>query len=221
MIHEIIKRLPGANCGGCGFSRCDEFADALLKHKSRSDECVIFAAKKNLERKYEIDEILTHSNFIDSGERCKKLAGVIDHYEADFILEPLDHENSCREVLLPMSAIMVDVNEIVKYRPLGCPIVHYAEVIKKQSLLLTVKIIGPCERLGNEFHYHDVGLCMVIGFEGKHKCSNIRVGDTVRFLPQHCMMQKVHSGVVVELTNDRVVIEGIDLKVWSPPIVIK
>ncbi|MEA1865606.1 MAG: hypothetical protein U9N46_10550 [Euryarchaeota archaeon] len=25
------------------------------------------------------------------------------------------------------------------------------------------------------------------------------VGETVRFLPEHCMMQKVHSGVIVHL----------------------
>ncbi|MDK2928789.1 MAG: hypothetical protein PWP73_380, partial [Methanococcus sp.] len=28
------------------------------------------------------------------------------------------------------------------------------------------------------------------------------------------MMQKVHSGVVVEVEGNRVLIEGIDLKVW-------
>ncbi|KAF5410725.1 MAG: hypothetical protein C5S47_05995 [Candidatus Methanogasteraceae archaeon] len=38
-------------------------------------------------------------------------------------------------------------------------------------------------------------------------------GETVRFLPEHCMMQKVHSGVVVHSEGDRVRIERIDLKV--------
>jgi len=32
------------------------------------------------------------------------------------------------------------------------------------------------------------------------------------------MMQKVHSGVVVQLVGKRAIIEGIDLKVWAPPI---
>jgi uncharacterized Fe-S cluster-containing protein len=40
------------------------------------------------------------------------------------------------------------------------------------------------------------------------------VGETVRFLPEHCMMQKVHSGVVVHSEGMRLRIEGIDLKVW-------
>ncbi len=40
------------------------------------------------------------------------------------------------------------------------------------------------------------------------------VGETVRFLPEHCMVQKVHSGVVVHSEGNRLKIEGIDLKVW-------
>ena len=36
----------------------------------------------------------------------------------------------------------------------------------------------------------------------------------VRFLPEHCMMQKVHSGVVVHSEGTMVRIDGIDLKVW-------
>jgi uncharacterized protein len=39
--------------------------------------------------------------------------------------------------------------------------------------------------------------------------------ETVRFLPEHCMMQKVHSGVVVHYEGNRLRIEAIDLKVCS------
>jgi uncharacterized Fe-S cluster-containing protein len=56
---------------------------------------------------------------------------------------------------------------------------------------------------------------MVAAFEGTiSKGRRPEVGETVRFLPQHCMMQKVHSGVVVHSEGKRVRIEGIDLKVW-------
>ena len=44
--------------------------------------------------------------------------------------------------------------------------------------------------------------------------ANPEVGETVRFLPEHCMMQKVHSGVVVHSEGAMLRIEGIDLKVW-------
>ncbi|UEC40229.1 Fe-S cluster domain protein [Methanothrix sp.] len=39
------------------------------------------------------------------------------------------------------------------------------------------------------------------------------VGETVRFLSEHYMMQKVHSGAVVHSEGMRGRIEGIDLKV--------
>jgi len=41
-----------------------------------------------------------------------------------------------------------------------------------------------------------------------------KVGEMVRFLPQHCTMNKVHSGVVLHSVGKRLRIEGIDLKVW-------
>ncbi len=56
---------------------------------------------------------------------------------------------------------------------------------------------------------------MVLAFEGTvFRGRRPEVGETVRFLPEHCMMQKVHSGVVVHSEGERLRIEGIDLKVW-------
>jgi hypothetical protein len=60
---------------------------------------------------------------------------------------------------------------------------------------------------------------MVIAFEGKVAGTNVAVGQTVRFLPNHCMMQKIHSGVIVNLEANKIRIECIDLKVWAPPVV--
>jgi hypothetical protein len=61
----------------------------------------------------------------------------------------------------------------------------------------------------------DIGICMVTAFEGLvSRGRRPEVGETVRFLPEHCMMQKVHSGVVVHSEGEMVRIEGIDLKVW-------
>ena len=61
----------------------------------------------------------------------------------------------------------------------------------------------------------DIGLAMVLAFEGTiSRGKRPNVGETVRFLPEHCMMQKVHSRVVVHSEGARVRIEGIDLKVW-------
>jgi uncharacterized Fe-S cluster-containing protein len=56
---------------------------------------------------------------------------------------------------------------------------------------------------------------MVVGFEGLVTGGDVPdVGATVRFLPEHCMMGRMHSGVIVHSEGDRVQIERIDLKVW-------
>jgi uncharacterized Fe-S cluster-containing protein len=65
-------------------------------------------------------------------------------------------------------------------------------------------MLGPCHRIDgtSDVEFEDIGVCMVGGFVG---------------LVDGCMMQKVHSGVVVQMESDRAIIEGIDLKVWAPP----
>ena len=59
----------------------------------------------------------------------------------------------------------------------------------------------------------DIGICLMAAFEGTvSRGKRPEVGDTVRFLPEYCMMQKVHSGVVVHSEGARVRIKEIDLK---------
>jgi uncharacterized Fe-S cluster-containing protein len=182
-------------------------------------ESYVLSREEFSKSKIYINRILNHRLNVD--DENKQIIGLIDNYEADIILEPLDSENACREVLLVMSNIKIEINDIIRYRPLGCPIIHFARIIEKQNLLITVHVIGPCARLDSDLQYIDVGVCMLIGFEGKFKGRNIHIGDTVRFLPSHCMMQKVHSGVVVNIESNKVSIEGIDLKVWNSPQKIK
>lgn len=56
---------------------------------------------------------------------------------------------------------------------------------------------------------------MIAAFEGVVLNDRIlEIGETVRFIPHQCMMQKVHSGVVVRSEGTQVRIEGIDLKVY-------
>ncbi len=77
---------------------------------------------------------------------------------------------------------------------------------------------GPRNRLDESgFEFKEVGICMVGGFEGTYTGKPPNVGQTVRFIPHHCMMGKVHTGVVVQCIGNKIIIEGIDLKVWALP----
>ncbi len=216
-VDNIIKLLPGFNCGICGYARCDEFGHSLLKNRTEIEKCRFLYQEIFDKNRDEIREILRQENIIPEEKRP---VGLLDGYEADFVLNPLPEEHSCREVLYPFTRKELKKDDIIRYRPLGCPIIHFAKILNEDNGLITVHMIGPCHRIDAEtdFDYMDIGVCMVGGFEGIIDGRLPKVGETIRFLPGHCMMQKVHSGIVVQLIGKRAIIEGIDLKVWAPPI---
>ncbi len=43
-IEIVTELLPGANCGGCGFAGCSEFAKALVEKKAEASECPVASA---------------------------------------------------------------------------------------------------------------------------------------------------------------------------------
>lgn len=215
MLKKIIKELPGYNCGNCQYKDCEEFANALIEKQTDLIQCNVLQQERFKRSFLKINKILLETTSIHADE-C--FTGVIDQYEADIILDPLPGENSCREVLLPFINTILSKGEIIEYRPLGCPIVHYAKITDTHHNLITVNIIGPCTRIDKNLDYKEIGVCMVLAFEGTYYGKSLKVGETVRFLPNHCMMQKIHSGVVVNIESNKVLIEGIDLKVWHPPL---
>ncbi len=217
MLKLVEKNLPGFNCGNCGYESCERFAEALVAQKTQLSMCAVLSRPGNLANKKAIEKLLNRSGK-SLLRKPGPIIGVIDKYKADITISPLEGEKSCREVLLPFSLLKVEINDIIKYRPMGCPITHIARVIDVQGLLITVHIVGPEKsRMDNPVEMRDAGLCMVVSFRGRYKGKLLKVGQTVRFLPHHCMMQKIHSGVVVNLEKDQVLIEGIDLKVWGQP----
>ena len=38
-VTEITDALPGANCGGCGYSGCAALADAIVKGEAKPNAC--------------------------------------------------------------------------------------------------------------------------------------------------------------------------------------
>ncbi len=213
-IKEIENLLPGYNCGSCGYNTCKDYASHILRNDGVNGRCPILDLERYKNQKLTIEKMIKG---LVNTESQKTIQGVLDNYDADIVLSPLKGEKSCREVLLSFVGMEVLVGDLVCYRPLGCPIVHFAKVIEKEGSLITVFIVGPGARDENK-NIKDLGKCMIIAFEGIYEGRNVFVGQTVRFLPNHCMMQKIHSGVIVELKGSAIRIEGIDLKVWAPPV---
>lgn len=224
-MKELADLLPGYNCGECGFRNCREFARALLGGRDLEtdvhlDLCPFLSRKKHLAKRAEIEGKLSEMRSCQAEGKVDEEAeirGVIDGLVADFALAPLPGEPSCREDLYPIDRdAEFDLGDVLRYRPLGCPVTHFGKVTKIDHGLVTVEMVGPRHLLGDEnFAPRDVGVCMVAAFEGMVSRGRVpEVGETVRFLPEHCMMQKVHSGVIVHSEGKMVRIEGIDLKVW-------
>lgn len=202
----LERLLPGYNCGECGYKSCKDFAEHLSSVADLS-RCPFMSQERFRGRLEEIHKIL------ERGSSRERIVGVMDGLEAEFSLGPLDGERSCIEDIHPLEHCLLEPGDLVMYRPLGCPITHFARVIEFDHGVARVHIIGPL--CGERKDYRDLGICMVLAFEGKVVRGRIpEVGRTVRFLPEHCMMQKVHSGVVVHSEGSRVRIEAIDLKVW-------
>ena len=216
-MDKILSLLPGYNCGSCGFKQCRDFA-AQITDEASLMRCPFLGRelfRKNLEQLKEI--VGKEKNTEKEEEKGKEVRGIIDGLKADFLLGPLYEERSCREDIHPLDgSLEIEIGDILRYRPLGCPITHFAKVIDKSPGVYTVHIVGPLHRLGkNDLSFRDAGLCMILAFEGMVVKGKVpSVCQTVKFLPEHCMMQKVHSGIVVSVEGRRLRIEAIDLKVW-------
>jgi len=239
---EISKMLPGYNCGECGYRQCRDYAEEISKIGDIS-KCPYMELERfsdtredikeylsthliveNAASEHTVPEHLADENGIEDlpahcqgcGEGFTAFEAKGDH-KADFSLGAYPGEPSCREDLYPFARPKdLEPGDVVRYRPLGCPVIHFAKVSKINKGIATVHLAGPHQLLGMEdLQYKDVGICMVTGFEGSVNKGRIpNVGETVKFLPSHCRMRQVHSGVIVHSEGNRLRIEGIDLKVW-------
>ena len=209
---EIEKLLPGFNCGACGFSDCKRFASAINDNKISVNNCSVLQQERFKKQLLALQQLTkTISSFSDA----KQITGLIDGVQADFALHPLKGEPSCRETLMCLAPVELKVGMTVRYRPLGCPIIHFARIVEINGGLPDVWIIGPGKLLNREEEVTDLGICLILSFQGVIEGKLPKVGQTVKFLPAHCMMGKIHSGIVVQLENNRTRIDGIDLKVWQ------
>jgi len=75
--------------------------------------------------------------------------------------------------------------DLFRYRPLGCPITHFAKVLKSDKGIVTVHLVGPVHLLQGLPAPEDIGICLVTAFEGVvSRGRRLEVGETGRFLPE-------------------------------------
>jgi uncharacterized Fe-S cluster-containing protein len=209
--NKIAGLLPGFNCGACGFPTCKSFSVALAEKKAAVDNCSVLKQERFLGRRESLLKLIPQTSCSEKPE----IKGLIDKAGADFLLHPLPGELSCRETLVCFASAPLKTDMLIRYRPLGCPITHFARIIEINNGLPDVWVVGPCKLLNRREKAVDVGICMVLSFQGNIEGTLPQVGQTVKFLPAHCMMGKVHSGIVVQLEGNKTRIDCIDLKIWE------
>ncbi len=209
--NSILQLLPGFNCGICGFPNCESFASALMTGQALLNKCRVLEQDRFRENRSKLEQI----KFSGKQDEMTRCTGLIDHCEADFCLSPLPGEISCRETLVSFSPLKLGKDMLIRYRPLGCPIIHFARVISVDHGLADVWVTGPDRQANIKEEAIYLGICMILSFQGVIHGKLPDVGQTVKFLPAHCMMGKVHSGVVVQLEDNKTRIDCIDLKIWE------
>lgn len=211
LSQKALNLLPGFNCGACGLKDCYQFSLKLANSEKRVSDCPVFMQDRFLKKKQLLEKLLLETQSTQSDN----LIGLIDHAVADFSLHPYEGEPSCRETLVSFSPVPLKKDMIIRYRPLGCPIIHFGQIVEINNGLMDVWVVGPRKLLLKDENYTEVGICMVLSFQGIIEGEQPKVGQTVKFLPAHCMMGKVHSGVIVHLEDNRTRIDCIDLKIWE------
>ena len=77
-VEQLRAELPGANCGACGFSGCDGYAEALAKGEAKPGACAPGGTEMNLK----LGEILGVSvEMTEPMVATVKCNGICDHVE--------------------------------------------------------------------------------------------------------------------------------------------
>ncbi len=178
-------KLPGKDCGMCGYSCCDDLQTAIDNSKDTEKSCAFYEEPK-----------ITEEEYIDSLGRTY-----------DFVLEKLPTDEGPRETIHPfVFPKKIKVGDIIYGRPqaAGCPISHVGKIIgiDKTSGLIDWVVIGPLATRDGDIK--DIGSYIPIAFYGivKNTKVELKVGMRYNWLPRRCMVQWRHSGLISYLSKN-------------------
>jgi len=208
-VQEILGKLPGKDCGQCGFKTCAGLAEFAAVHPDALKRCI-----------YLDQPAIMPATFLptDVDITWKDMLG----REYDFVLEPYPEDPGPRETIVPLNPanvekLAVKKGDVLFGRPVmtGCPVTHVGVVVEDPDYLsgsivwCIVGLMAARER-GQEIGYYHT-----IAYEGivRHTRHELQIGRRYFFLPRMCVLQSRHSGLVNALgkreNGMRVRVEGI------------
>ncbi len=226
MSDTATIKLPGLDCGLCGYRTCEEFGVKLKAAPELIRRC-LHLSKKHLAQtaatSCEAPSATATPTSACSGcsERCSTATAVKDQKpwhdsldrEFDFYLEHFPEDPGPREIVKPHNVMLtremdMQVGDLMIGRPLGmscgCPITHCGVVVQvdKKTGVMTWCVTGP---LGpRKQSYKDIGYYSAEGYEGivRETQSVMQVGRRYWFQPRMCMLQWRHSGLLNYLSRN-------------------
>jgi len=215
---ENIK-LPGLDCGICGYRSCEDFSKDLAAKPDLLDRC-IHLSSNTLAPTQTSQPAPSACNPECCGATCGSASmrpvptvGASSLWvdslgrEFDFYLEHFPEDPGPREIIVPHNPIItreldIKVGDTLIGRPLGmscgCPITHcgIATDVDLRNCVVTWCVTGP---LGPRAHgYKDLGYYIAEAYEGiiTETRRELRIGSRHFFQPRMCMLQWRHSGLI-------------------------
>jgi uncharacterized Fe-S cluster-containing protein len=229
MASALDVKLPGLDCGLCGYRTCDEFQGQLPANPDLLRRCV-HLSKENASP-VAASEAVPSLPIAATQAVCGGCSGApagarrrVRQEQApwhdslgrefDFYLEHFPEEPGPREIIIPHNPMITREMEIRKGdiligRPLGmscgCPITHCGVVMEVEARtgVIVWCVTGPLGPRQNG--YKDLGYYIAEGYEGlvhEARCE-LKFGMRYYFQPKMCMLQWRHSGLINYLNRNQ------------------
>ena len=194
-----LARLPGKNCGQCGFPDCAGLAALAARQPEALRRCVYLPAEPPAAPPPDDAAPASDAAWTDMLGR-----------DFDFVLEPFPEDPGPRETILPFNPanaerLGVREGDVLLGRPawVGCPVTHAGRVMAAPDRLNgTIEwcVVGPLAARGGAI---EIGQYNPVAYEGlvRTRRVGLDIGRRYFFLPQRCMLQSRHSGVVTALAR--------------------
>jgi uncharacterized Fe-S cluster-containing protein len=207
MTDQVVK-LPGLDCGSCGYRTCEAFAAVAGQNPDMLKRCIHLSGPSvSIQRTQPVENGCAGCMGCmpaDSGAVTWKDSLGRDF---DFVLDLLPHDPGPRETIRLhnpqlVKELDVQVGDILIGRPLGmscgCPVTHcgVAVGVDRKTGIIVWCVTGPLNPRQKGFK--DLGYYSAEAYEGivRESRAEIKVGMRYWFMPHKCMLQWRHSGLI-------------------------
>ncbi len=212
MSETTQVKLPGLDCGLCGFKQCEELERELVLRPELLKRCIQVSDNRVTSSAAGGKAFAAPPSASPSATtrpRPTKLPPFVDTLgrDFDFYLEHFPEDPGPREIIIPHNPMItrelpVKKGDVLIGRPLGmscgCPITHcgIAMEVDQRTGVIVWCVTGPLAPRAHGFK--DLGYYIAEGYEGliTEAKSEIKIGCRYYFQPRMCMLQWRHSGLV-------------------------